>query len=56
MFEGLVHCRVFFHENLPEDFIYVEVNRVFEKLMDESRIAGKRVTETTPGTWPEHGG
>jgi PAS domain S-box-containing protein len=48
MSEGLAQCRMLFEEDSFDDFIYVEVNSVFEKLMGVANIAGKRVTQVTP--------
>ena len=49
MFEGLAHCRMLFEEGQPKDFIYLEVNRAFEKLTGLKNVVGKRVTEVIPG-------
>jgi two-component system NtrC family sensor kinase len=49
MFEGLAHCRMLFEEGEPRDFVYLEVNRAFEKLTGLNNVVGKRVTEVVPG-------
>ena len=49
MFEGLAHCRMLFEEGEPRDFVYLEVNRAFEKLTGLKNVVGKRVTEVIPG-------
>ena len=51
MLDGLAHCRMIFEENRPQDFIYLEVNKIFEKLTGLTNVVGKSVTEAIPGIW-----
>jgi len=49
MLEGLAYCRMIFVENVPHDFIYLNVNNAFETLTGLKNVEGKRVTEVIPG-------
>lgn len=47
--DGLAYCEMIFDENLlPIDFIYVEVNKNFEKLTGLKDVVGKKITEILP--------
>jgi PAS domain S-box-containing protein len=49
MMEGYAYCKMLFDENgQPVDWIYLEVNKSFEKLTGLKNITGKRVTEAIP--------
>lgn len=49
MVEGFAHCRMLLEEGRPPDFVYLEVNRAFEKLTGLKNVQGRRVTEVIPG-------
>lgn len=51
MIDGLAYCQMIFDsEKHPVDFVYLEVNNSFEKLMGlKGGGLGKRVTEVIPG-------
>ena len=49
MINGFAYCRMLFVEGQPQDFIYLEVNKAFERLTGLSDAVGKRVTEVIPG-------
>lgn len=49
MLEGFAYCRMLFEDNLPHDFVYLDVNRAFEKLTGLKNVIGKKVTELIPG-------
>ena len=50
MLEGFAFCQMIFDEQgLPVDWIYLEVNPMFEQVTGLKNIAGKRVTEAIPG-------
>jgi len=49
MLEGYAHCKMLFEQGTPQDFIYIDVNRAFEKLTGLKNVAGKKVTEVIPG-------
>jgi PAS domain S-box-containing protein len=52
MMDGYAFCRMIFDkENNPLDFVYLEVNDAFEKIMGLKReyVVGLRATETIPG-------
>jgi PAS domain S-box-containing protein len=48
MVEGFAHCRMLLEEGRPPDFVYLEVNRAFEKLTGCKNVQGRRVTEVIP--------
>jgi PAS domain S-box-containing protein len=49
MVEGFAHCRMLFDHGKPQDFIYLEVNKAFEKLTGLKRVIGKKVSQVIPG-------
>ena len=49
MREGFAHCRMVFEYGLPRDFVYLNVNRAFERLTGLRNVVGKRATEAIPG-------
>jgi PAS domain S-box-containing protein len=50
MLDGYAYCRMFFDDrNRPTDFIYLDVNKAFERLTGVKNVVGKRVTEVIPG-------
>jgi len=50
MLDGLAYCRmVFDKQGNPVDFIYLKVNKNFEKLTGLKRAEGKKVTQLIPG-------
>ena len=50
MLEGCAFCRMIFDENdHPEDFVYLEVNPSFDRIIGQRTVTGKRVTEVFPG-------
>jgi len=56
MLDGFAYCRMLFDRNEPCDFIYLAVNKAFEKLTGLKDVVGKKVTEVIPGireSYPE---
>ena len=50
MLEGFAYCRMIFdRDNLPVDWIYLDVNSAFDKLTGLENIVGKKVTDSIPG-------
>jgi PAS domain S-box-containing protein len=49
MQEGFAFCRMIYDNGRPVDFIYLEVNRNFEKLTGLRDVAGRKVSEAIPG-------
>jgi PAS domain-containing protein len=49
MLEGFAYCRMLFENDVPRDFIYLNVNNAFEKLTGLKNVIGKKVTEVIPG-------
>ena len=49
MLNGFAYCQMLFHENQPQDFIYLNVNHSFETLTGLKNVIGKKVTEVIPG-------
>ena len=45
MLEGFAYCRMVFEDGKPRDFVYLKVNRAFERLTGLTNVAGKRATE-----------
>jgi len=51
---GYACCKMLFENNVPSDFIYLEVNEAFEKLTGLKEVVGRRVTEILPGIKTDH--
>jgi len=49
MLNGYAYCKMFFEDNQPKDFIYLNVNGAFEALTGLQNVIGKRVSEVIPG-------
>ncbi|PVV85118.1 histidine kinase N-terminal 7TM domain-containing protein [Dehalogenimonas alkenigignens] len=49
MLNGFSHCRIILEDDLPVDFVYLNVNRTFTELTGLKNVIGKRVTEVIPG-------
>lgn len=50
MLNGFAYCKMIYdQQNNPVDFIYLEVNKAFEKLTGLKNTKGKPVTEVIPG-------
>jgi PAS domain S-box-containing protein len=49
MLEGYAHCKMLFEQDTPQDFIYINVNRAFEKITGLKDVVGKKATEVIPG-------
>ncbi|TRZ57010.1 MAG: PAS domain S-box protein, partial [Rhodocyclaceae bacterium] len=49
MLEGYAHCHMLFENGVPEDFIYLKVNRAFETLTGMKDVAGRKASEVIPG-------
>jgi PAS domain S-box-containing protein len=50
MMEGFAYCRMIFDEDMiPSDFIYLNVNQAFNRIIGPDVVIGKRVTEVFPG-------
>ena len=48
--DGLAYCQMFFDaQGNPVDFMYIEVNKNFEKLTGLKDAMGKKITELVPG-------
>jgi len=54
MLNGFAYCRMLFKDDLPQDFIYLDVNKAFEKLTGLKNVVGKKVTEAIPGIKEAH--
>lgn len=48
MVEGVAYCKMLYEQGTPQDFIYLEVNAVFEQLTGLKNVVGKRVSELIP--------
>jgi PAS domain S-box-containing protein len=50
MLEGFAYCRMLYDaDGHPVDFIYLMVNRAFDRITGVKTVPGKRVTEVFPG-------
>jgi PAS domain S-box-containing protein len=49
MLEGYSYCKILFDQNIPKDFVYIEVNSAFETLTGLKNVAGRKVSEVIPG-------
>ncbi len=49
MHEGYAHCRMLFENDVPHDFVYLEVNSAFGKLTGLKNVTGNKVSEVIPG-------
>jgi PAS domain S-box-containing protein len=49
MLNGFAYCKMLYRGEQPQDFIYLEVNRAFEKLTGLKNVTGKKVSEVVPG-------
>src|SRR3989344_4066158 len=50
MLDGLAYCQMIFdRQGNPIDFVYIKVNKSFEKLTGLREAEGKKVTELIPG-------
>ena len=48
--DGLTYCQMIFDkQGNPVDFVYLRVNKNFEKLTGLKEVEGKRITEAVPG-------
>jgi diguanylate cyclase (GGDEF)-like protein/PAS domain S-box-containing protein len=49
MLEGYAFCKMLYEHDIPQDFIYLDVNDKFMELTGLKDVAGKRVSEVIPG-------
>jgi len=49
MMNGLAYCRMLFDGDTPLDFIFLNVNKSFERQSGLKHVVGKRVSEVIPG-------
>lgn len=49
MMNGYAYCRMIFEQNKPQDYVYLDVNKAFERLTGLKKVLGKRVSEVIPG-------
>ena len=49
MLNGLAYCQMFYEQDQPQDFIYLEVNRSFETLTGLQGVVGKKASVVIPG-------
>jgi len=51
MMNGFAYCKMIYDQGKPRDFIYLAVNKAFEKQTGLRHIAGKKVSEAIPGIY-----
>lgn len=49
MIEGFAYCKILYENNVPVDFIYLEVNNAFEPLTGLKNVIGKKASDVIPG-------
>lgn len=49
MLNGFAYCKMLFHQNQPQNFIYLKVNHSFAALTGLQDVEGKKVSEVIPG-------
>ena len=49
MLNGYAYCRMVFEQGRPKDFIYLDVNGMFEAMTGLKDVVGKTVSEVIPG-------
>jgi len=49
MINGLAYCKMVYENDESVDFVYLDVNPVFEKLTGLKNVIGRRVSEIIPG-------
>ena len=50
MLNGIAHCKMQYDDHdRPVDFIYLQVNKAFERLTGLTNVVGRNVTEVLPG-------
>ena len=55
MLEGFAYCKILYDEDRrPCDWIYLDVNRAFERLTGLNNLVGVKVTEAIPGIKEAH--
>jgi PAS domain S-box-containing protein len=48
---GIAYCRMLYEDDVPVDFIYLQVNAAFELQTGLTEVVGRRVSEVIPGIW-----
>jgi PAS domain S-box-containing protein len=49
MLDGFAYCRMLYENGTPQDFIYLDVNKTFERLTGLKNVVGRKVSEVIPG-------
>jgi PAS domain S-box-containing protein len=49
MIDGYAYCQMFYENQIPKDFLYLDVNAAFERLTGLRDVAGKMVSQVIPG-------
>lgn len=49
MLNGFTYCQVLYKDGKPDDFLYISVNKAFEKLTGLKDVIGRRATDVIPG-------
>jgi PAS domain S-box-containing protein/putative nucleotidyltransferase with HDIG domain len=51
MLNGFAYCKIIYEQGRPRDFIYLAVNKAFEKQTGLQNVTGKKVSEAIPGIY-----
>lgn len=49
MLNGFAYCQMLYKDGRPDDFLYISVNKAFERLTGLKDVTGRRATEVIPG-------
>ena len=49
MAEGFAHCRMIFEGGRAQDFVFLQVNKAFERLTGLKDVTGRKASEVMPG-------
>lgn len=49
MTNGFARCQMLYENNIPTDFVYLDINDAFKKLTGLQNVIGKRVSAVIPG-------
>ena len=49
MQDGFAHCQMLYENDVPQDFVYRDVNSAFERLTGLKGVVGQKVSQVIPG-------
>lgn len=48
MLDSVAHCRMIYRDNIPIDYEYIQVNKIFESMTGLVSVEGKKISELIP--------